>query len=175
MLTEIALVQRLSVFLGHPIYALGVLLFTIIASSAIGSLMSERIPLTRFPWVMIYPSAIAVLIIVVRFMIPALNSNMISVSMINKILMSILVVTPLGLLMGTAFPTGMRLVYSTKAAETPWYLALNGILGVLSSALAVLISIYFSISTSLYIAAICYILLIPCLLNLYRKNLISTI
>ncbi|HEW98670.1 MAG TPA: hypothetical protein ENF37_08550, partial [Beggiatoa sp.] len=38
MFVEIALIQRLSVFLGHPTYALGILLFTLISSTGIGSL-----------------------------------------------------------------------------------------------------------------------------------------
>src|SRR5438034_1208285 len=50
MLTEIALIQRLTVLLSHPIYALGILLFTIIASTGIGSALSDRLPLTRPPW-----------------------------------------------------------------------------------------------------------------------------
>ena len=55
MLMEIALIQRLSVLLSHPVYALGILLFTMILSTGIGSLLSERLPLTRWPWVLVYP------------------------------------------------------------------------------------------------------------------------
>ena len=41
--------------------------------------------------------------------------------------------------MGLFFPTGMRLVRSIASNETPWYWSLNGIFGVLCSALAVFI------------------------------------
>ena len=37
MLIEISQMQRLMVFLGHPVYALGVVLFTILLFSGIGS------------------------------------------------------------------------------------------------------------------------------------------
>ncbi len=37
MLIEISQLQRLMVFLGHPVYALGVVLFTILLFSGIGS------------------------------------------------------------------------------------------------------------------------------------------
>jgi len=163
MFVEIALIQRLTVFLGHPMYALGVLLFTMIASAGLGSLASDRLPLTRVPWVFVYPVAIAAAILGIRFVLPLMCSNLMSASMAVKILVSIVAIVPVGLLIGSGFPTGMRLVRSSRAAETPWYWALNGIFSVLCSALAVFISIYFGISTSFYIAAVSYILLLLCL------------
>jgi hypothetical protein len=45
MFLEIGLIQRLSVFLSHPIYALGILLFTVIASTGIGSFSVNEFPL----------------------------------------------------------------------------------------------------------------------------------
>ena len=47
MCVEIALLQRLSLFLGHPVYGLGILLFSVIASTGVGSLMSELLPANR--------------------------------------------------------------------------------------------------------------------------------
>jgi hypothetical protein len=49
MMAEIALLQRISVFLGHPVYALSVVLFSLILSTGLGSLASERIPLDSRP------------------------------------------------------------------------------------------------------------------------------
>jgi hypothetical protein len=51
----------------------------------------------------------------------------------------------------------------SAAGETPWYWALNGIFGVLCSAIAVFISIYGGISINFYIGAVCYAALMPCL------------
>src|ERR1700742_3620143 len=45
MLSEIALLQYFSVYLGHPIYSLGVCLFSLILASGIGSLTSDRLKL----------------------------------------------------------------------------------------------------------------------------------
>jgi hypothetical protein len=166
MFVEIALIQRLSVFLSHPVYALGVLLFTIIASTGVGSFLSERLPLTRFPWVFVYPALTSLAIVAIRFVLPLLLSNMITSAMLNKVIASILVIFPLGVLMGFFFPTGMRLVRSVSATETPWYWALNGIFGVLCSALAVFFSIYLSVSLNFYLAAVCYAALLACLYHI---------
>jgi len=156
MLTEIALIQRLTVVLSHPTYALGILLFTLIASSGIGSLLSDRLPLTRKPWLYVYPLLAAACIIGLRFLMSAVLPDLVTQSLAVKIAASVGMIFPLGLLLGVFFPTGMRMAKAAAAADTPWYWALNGVFGVLCSALAVLISIMISVSTNFYIAAVCY-------------------
>jgi hypothetical protein len=173
MFVEIGLIQRLSVFLGHPAYALGVLLFTMIASAGVGSYVSELLPLTRRPWVYLYPVIIAVTIVVVGYLLPVLGSGMTTAGTTAKIIAAIALITPLGILMGVCFPTGMRLVQSVRSGETPWYWALNGIFGVLCSALTVFVSIYYGISMSFHIAAVCYILLVLFLPAMCRAGLPS--
>jgi hypothetical protein len=168
MFIEIGLIQRLSIFLGHPIYALGILLFTIIASTGLGSLISEQLPLTRAPWLFMFPVAIGAAVIAVRFAFPAVASAMVASPIINRIAVSVLLIAPLGLMLGVCFPTGMRLVRVTKSDQTPWYWALNGIFGVLCSALAVFVGIHVGISANFYISAICYIMLLPCIPAMYR-------
>jgi spermidine synthase len=170
MFVEMGLMQRLSVFLGHPVYGLGILLFTIIASAGIGSYFSDRLPLVRFPWIIVYPVSVAALILAMRFILPLLGSNMAASPIIIKIIVSIGVIAPLGMLMGVCFPTGMRLVRLTRSSETPWYWALNGMFGVLCSALAVFVSIYVNISTSLYIGIGCYLLILLAVPGLIRQQ-----
>ncbi|KPL90153.1 spermidine synthase family protein [Herpetosiphon geysericola] len=171
MCVEIALMQRLSVFLGHPVYALGILLFTIIASTGVGSFFSERLPLTKKPWIFVMPIVTALAILGIRFGLSAIIAAMITAPMATKIMVSIILIFPLGLLLGLFFPTGMQLVRSSGATETPWYWALNGIFGVLCSASAVLISIYFTISVNFYIGVACYSLLVLCLRHMRQVNL----
>jgi hypothetical protein len=84
----------------------------------------------------------------------------------TKVFASFMIVAPLGILLGVCFPTGMRLVRFDKTHETPWYWALNGIFSVLCSPLAVFISIYLTISTNLWIAALCYVMLLFFLPNM---------
>ena len=63
MFVEIALIQRLNVFTGHPIYSLGILLFTLIASTGVGSFVSDHLPLTRKPWVYVFPAITAMSVV----------------------------------------------------------------------------------------------------------------
>lgn len=160
MLVEIALVQRLSVFLGHPIYALGILLFSMILSTGLGSLLSNKLVVTKKKLLQVYPLIAAVFILCISFLVPIVISVMIDHSIVEKIISSVLMILPLGFSLGWFFPLGMRLVRNRSAQFTPWYWALNGIFGVLFSAMAVLVSIYAGISINFYIAAIMYAALI---------------
>ncbi len=170
MLLEIAMLQRLSVFLGHPVYGLGVVLFAIILSTGVGSFLSERLPLTRAPWVYGYLVLLGLMIVGERFVLTALMTNLVAAPMATKIACSVAAIFPVGILLGFCFPTGMRLVRRIDAAETPWYWALNGIFGVLSSALAVFISIFVGISTNFYLAAGCYMLAAVCVVSMVRRR-----
>ncbi len=169
MLVEIAMIQRLTVLLSHPVYALGVLLFTIILSTGIGSLLSERLPLTRAPWLFVYPLVAAAAILATPFVLGLVLSQMMAAPMMSRILVAVALTFPIGVILGLFFPTGMRLANQVSAGETPWYWALNGVFGVLCSALAVFISIYTGISTNFYIAAACYAAVTACVWGLQRR------
>lgn len=156
MLLEVGLLQRLSVFLGHPVYALGILLFSLIASTGLGSLASERLPLTRAPGRQLFALATVVLITGLGIALGAPTASFEGSAQGIKIAVAMVTIAPAGLLLGCYFPTGMQLCSAGGADPTPWYWALNGIFGVLASALAVFISIYSGIATNFHLAAICY-------------------
>lgn len=169
MFIEISLIQRLSVFLGHPIYALGILLFTIITSAGLGSFISEYLPLTRSPWVYIFPVLTVVFLLLIIPLLSMTTSNLEHIGIWEKALVSIGLIAPIGMLLGFFFPTGMRLFKRAADSETPWYWALNSIFGVLASALAVLISIFLGISTNILIAVACYGFVIIPILDITRR------
>ncbi|MDD5218829.1 MAG: hypothetical protein PHS88_12130, partial [Candidatus Omnitrophica bacterium] len=171
MFVEIGLMQNLSVFLGHPFYALGIVLFTIIASTGCGSALSERLPLEKRPWIFVYPVLTVCAIFLVRLAYLQIGGAMVAATMFWKIIASIMMIAPLGILMGLFFPTGMTLVRKVADSDTPWFWALNGIFGVLCSALAVFFSIYFGISTNYYLGGICYALTLLCLARISKTSL----
>lgn len=158
MLTEIALIQRLSVYLGHPVYALGILLFTIILSAGIGSYLSSFINANNRKRLILYPIIAAAAILLTKAGISFALTYYIESNFSFKVCSSVLLIFPLGLLLGIFFPVGMRLAGKENSIVTPWFWGLNGIFGVLFSCLAVFISIYAGISVNFYLAAICYAL-----------------
>ena len=71
---------------------------------------------------------------------------------------TVLLVAPVGFLLGFGFPTGMRLVNAIDSRPTPWFWAINGAAGVLAASIAVAVNITFSINVSIWLGAGCYLL-----------------
>ncbi len=63
---------------------------------------------------------------------------------------------PAGLVMGMAFPLGMKLAASRAAPLTPWLWGMNGAASVLASVLSVCIALTWSISAAYWTGCVCY-------------------
>ncbi|WP_147707267.1 class I SAM-dependent methyltransferase [Microvirga massiliensis] len=159
MMTEIALLQRISVFLGHPVYALSVVLFSLILSTGIGSLVSERFPLDSRARMIGWSAVTSLYLLLLPVWLPAALLGLESAGLLLRAGLAVLVLAPAGFLMGFGFPTGMRLVSMIDERPTPWFWGVNGAAGVLAASVAVLTSIEFGIDTTLRIGALCYLLL----------------
>ncbi len=169
MFIEIGIIQRVSLFLGHPVYGLAIGLFSIILSTGIGSLISERWKLDRPGKLIFWALLLAVFVVVLTFWFPVLVSTFEGRPLTMRVVVSLAAIVPSGLLMGFGFPTGMRLVNAIDIRPTPWFWAVNGAAGVLAAGLAVGVSIAFSINASLWIGATCYLLLAPVGFALHRS------
>ena len=158
MMVEIALLQRMSVFLGHPTYALSVVLFSLILWTGFGSLASERVRLGGAGALIIWSVASASYLFALAFWLPPLLVDLDGAGLFVRAGFCVLVLAPAGFLMGFGFPTGMRLVSAINTSPTPWFWGINGAAGVLAAGVAVFTSIAFSIDTTLSIGAACYLL-----------------
>ncbi|MDB5398402.1 MAG: hypothetical protein JWQ55_420 [Rhodopila sp.] len=170
MFIEIGLIQRLSVFLGHPVYGLAIGLFGIILSTGLGSLISERVTLDTGPRVLGWAGLLCGYVMLMSLWFPVLVNTFEGQDLVVRALLSLLAIVPSGLLMGFGFPTGMRLVNAIDSRPTPWFWAVNGAAGVMAASMAVIISISYSINASLWIGAVCYLLLGPIALGLGRAT-----
>ena len=161
MFVEIGLLQRLSVFLGHPVYSLSIVLFGLILATGIGSFLSERIRLESRRTIVVWAGLIALYLVVLPLWLPSAMHLLQSAGIVTRAALATGVIAPVGILMGLAFPTGMRIVQQRDGRPTPWFWGINGAAGVLASVLAVALSIAFGIHTTLLLGAVCYLGLIP--------------
>ncbi len=161
MFFEIALLQRMSVFLGHPIYSLSIVLFSMILSTGFGSLLSDRVMLDSSPRFVAWSLATAGYLFSLNFWLPDVLTAVDGASLLARGGLAVAVIAPAGLLLGFGFPTGMRLISAVDPKPTPWFWGINGAAGVLASSLAVLCSMAYGIGASVLFAALCYLLLIP--------------
>ena len=159
MITEIALLQRMSVFLGHPVYALSIVLFSLILATGIGSFASERLQLDTAPRLIGWAMLTSAYVVALPAWIPPVLLELDSAGLLARAAFCVLVLAPAGLLMGFGFPTGIRLVTRIDSRPTPWFLGINGAAGVLAAGLAVLMSLAFDIDQTLRVGGLCYLLL----------------
>jgi hypothetical protein len=155
MLIQIGLLQRFSVYIGHPTYTLAIVLFSMLLFTGTGSLLSNRLNVdrsTRFQWI---PFAIATMLAVVALSIPTVVARTVTAGLLPRTLVVILFAGPLSALLGMCFPIGVRL--SARApAVVAWAWGINGACGVVASILAVAVSIWVAIDANFWIAAILY-------------------
>jgi len=109
ILVEISFIQRFVLFLGHPVYALTVVVFLLLLSSGAGSMVSPRwLPDTNQIWLPLVLIAAALLLYVA--VLPGLLERLVGLPFILKLLVSTGLLVPLGFAMGVPFPTGLRAV-----------------------------------------------------------------
>lgn len=166
MMIEIALIQRMAIFLGHPIWALAIVLFSVILSTGIGSLISERFPLNSMARFFIWAVLLCVYVLLLPIELPEWLGRYEANGIVVRAALAVAIIAPAGILMGFGFPTGMRLTSATDPRPTPWFWGINGAAGVLASGFAVAVSITASIDVTLRLGGLCYLLLVPAALGL---------
>ena len=169
MFAEISLLQYFGVFLGHPIYAMSVCLFSLILSAGLGSLASDLLALNTAPRITVWAALVSGYLFAAQAMLPGIFAAMSSGGVTARIAVALAVLMPAGFLMGFAFPTGMKMVDAISREPAAWFWGINGATGVLASTLAVMIGIAMGINVTMMLAGACYLLLIPAALALLRR------
>ena len=170
ILVEIAFIQRFVLFLGHPTYALTVVVFLLLLSSGGGSLASRRwMSPNRSAWL---PLGLIIMALVLYvFILPGLLNALVGLPFLAKLPVSAALLVPLGFAMGMPFPTGLRALASLPAPEFPgseknpaagnaveWAWAMNAASSVLGSVLAMVIAIQYGLNATLACGAAAYLL-----------------
>jgi hypothetical protein len=159
MLIQVPLLQRFSVYLGHPTYTLAVILFSMIFFTGIGSFVSDRFPIDCNRWVLKLPLAIGAAVLVLIYSIQPIMDATIQFELPVRSLVVMACSAPISVLLGFCFPVGMVLVRRLSPDATAWMWGVNGAAGVLASIMAVAISMWLGIHVNLLAASLLYILL----------------
>ncbi|MDH3489628.1 MAG: hypothetical protein OEL56_04190 [Nitrosopumilus sp.] len=175
ILIELALLQKLILFLGNPTMTFALLLFTILLSSGIGSLVSAKmIKLNTKNLVLSISGIIGMGIFYVLLLTPLIHTA-IAEPFVLKAVMSIGVLFPIGFLMGMPMPTGMRLVKSHIPTFIPWMWAINGGFSVLGAVLTVILSIVYGGSYAMVIGISAYVIALGISLTWRRQTIKLTV
>ncbi len=159
MLVEISQMQRLIIFLGHPTYGLSVVLFALLLSSGLGSYSTQKISnsgmmTSALVRLFLLVSTLAIFGKVTPYAISGFQGSI----TILRIFVATVILFPIGLFMGMAFPLGMELASTKSASLTPWLWGINGATSVCASVIAVSIALSSGTSTSFWTGFSCYVI-----------------
>jgi spermidine synthase len=172
ILVEIAFIQRFVLFLGHPTYALTVVIFLLMLSSGAGSLVSRNwLARTKRVWI---PLLLVVGVIALNVLfLPGRLAALVGLPFGVRLLISGALLIPLGFLMGMPFPTGLRaLSESSRSSDgaIEWAWAMNAAASVLGSVLAMIIAIQFGLTVTLATGAVAYLAALGLTVTLHPKT-----
>jgi SAM-dependent methyltransferase len=162
---EMAFIQKLILFLGHPLFAVAVVLSGFLLFAGLGSSFSEalaaRLRTIRPRWgraEAITVAACAVVVFTIGYLLalPPLLRTCMGLPEVLKVATALLLIAPLAFFMGMPFPLGLSAVSETAPAFVPWAWGVNGCTSVLSSILATIIAIHLGFSAVMGMAAILY-------------------
>ena len=153
---EIALIQKLTLLLGQPLYSIVVTLFSILIFTGIGSFVSGF--LIRGAWTArLIPLGIAAATVAIVIYGDEIVARFIGEDLKVRALVAAGMLAPLSLLLGMPFAHGVGLLRRLSPEFVPWAWAVNGSATVVGSVLTVIVSMNFGFTFVLYSAIGIYV------------------
>lgn len=160
LFVEIGWIQRLQLFLGHPVYATSAVLATFLVFAGLGSLWSQRRGAehaARLLWAAV--AAIGVLSLLYLLFLPGLLQQAAAQPLALRLLLVLLVLAPLAFAMGMPFPLGLRGTSARDGRLVPWAWGINGFASVIAAGSTPLLAAEIGFSGLTLIAVAAYLLL----------------
>ena len=143
---ELAFIQKFTLILSQPLYAVAVTLCVFLIFSGLGSLYVQR----RLTDLSINAAdallknavtMIGLITVFYIFVLPQISSTIMAMPEIARIFSAIILAAPLAFAMGMPFPLGLATLQRVSPQLIPWAWGINGCASVLSAVLAVLLAI----------------------------------
>lgn len=159
MVTEIILIKVFQLYLGNPAYSISVIIFSLLVSSGIGSLLSQKVErLLKGRALLVLSLIIAALIVLTSLFMFELVYSLIHFSWPVRFLISLLIISMLGLPMGMFFPIGMRFLGNHNPLMIGWAWGANSFATVIASVMAVILATNTNFTVTLFVAAGFYLM-----------------
>lgn len=159
VLVEVPLIQRTVLIVGSPTLAMVVVLASLLLSGGVGSYISSRWQIEHLK-LRIAVAAMLVVLMATALALgqPRLISTIQSLNESARILLTIVLLIPLGLAMGIPFGNGLRLAGMESRQSVPFLWGWNAITSVMGAALAASIAIWLNFGAVMLLGAACYLM-----------------
>jgi predicted membrane-bound spermidine synthase len=157
IMVEIALLQRFLLFLGQPIYTYavvlaGLLIFTGVGSYAAGKWSAESTSTLKRALL-----AAVLVVLLMAVITPLVFRACLGFGLPFRITIALLLVAPLGFVLGMPFPLGLRLAMQRSSALGSWAWGVNGFFTVIGTVLALMLGMMIGFRMVLLLACACYL------------------
>ena len=157
IIAEIALIQTFILFLGHPIYGMTVVVFSLLVGSGLGSQWSGRLHSSERA-TLVVPMLLAFVLAATHLvLLRELLAFAQPFSRNIRVLLSVLFLAPLGFLMGIPFPTGVRSADKHGGNILPWLWSANAGGSVFGSVVAIVLALTIGIPGAGAVGSACYL------------------
>jgi SAM-dependent methyltransferase len=156
MFLEIALIMRLSLYLGHPTATLSVVLLVLLVMSGLGSRVLGRGGERAGTRLRVALAALVGYALVFTFALGGVLHATENWPAFGRSLLVALTLAPLGFLLGAPFPSGLRAVADRATTRIPWLWSVNSATSVLGSVFATLLALHVGVSATLATGAAFY-------------------
>jgi SAM-dependent methyltransferase len=161
---EIAFIQKLILFLGHPIYAASVVIAGFLVFAGLGSrasaafheVLSRRRVMGQSGSLLVAAGGIALLAALDMTLLPWLFARLATLGDVARIAVSMVVIAPLAFLMGMPFPLGLAMVGDSRPSYVPWAWGINGCSSVLATVLASILAVHLGFNAVVMMAVALY-------------------
>jgi predicted membrane-bound spermidine synthase len=158
IVVEIMLIQKLILFLGHPVYSLAVVLLAIMAFGGLGSYLSGRLFTERLrPTLIKLLVCLGLLILVYTVILSPIIYGAVHLPLAARVALTVILLAPMALLMGMPMPLGIRLLSRSLPEILPWAWGVNGATSVMGSVAALVIALLTGFNQALLIGAAVYL------------------
>ncbi|MBN1336149.1 MAG: hypothetical protein JXB39_09325 [Deltaproteobacteria bacterium] len=157
---ETVLVHDLILFVGHPTYAVTVVVFALLLASGLGSLATGRLSPERGAR-LLRPVLVGVMglgLLQAWVAPPVLHATCLGLPISARVVLTAGLLVPLGFLMGMPFPLALRALPPGTSGVVPWAWALNGWMSVVATLSTVLLSRLSGYRTAFAVALGAYLL-----------------
>ena len=160
---ELAFIQKFTLILSQPLYAVAVALCAFLIFSGLGSMYTQRylqkddgafIPLLLKRSVLM----ITLLAMLYNLVLPLMGNVIMSLPEAVRIFFTFILAAPLAFVMGMPFPLGMAALQQGSAQLIPWAWGINGCASVLSAILAVILAMEIGFSGVILSAVALYLI-----------------
>jgi len=158
MFIEISFIQKFTLFLSYPTYAIAVVMAGFLFFSGWGSYFAQKIQIGKLDNVTLASVMILIISIIYLIYLDDIFLHFIQFSDGIKIFFSLSLIAPLAFFMGIPFPSGLKEVSITASPLIPWAWGINGCASVISVVLATVLAISLGFNIVILIALTLYFL-----------------